>query len=274
MEKEHYPLETVHGFKYESTLHHKWIADIARSSILDLKPFGFKKDRLDTIREGCSIFLKLLDTLEATTVLTSGAGVREGVFLSDLLRNSNERFPINFNPSIRSLIDRFALMPKEDNYIAACAMKLFDSLGYLHKIDAHYAKALHIAAKLHATGRSLSFYQEHLHSFYFILNNLNFGFSHEEKMLIALLTKYHSNKLPKYEDLNAYEALLPNIHVVNWLSFILSFAKCLNTDFSKTPVEFVYENHTLHVKSDRPMPLAKEAVKKLVKPAPFAIAFR
>lgn len=274
MEKELYPLKTVHGFAFDVALHRSWIEAIGEKSILDLKPYGFKKDRIDTIREGCVIFSKLLDKLRVSKVLTSGAGVREGVFLSDLLASQRGVFPQNFNPSLKSLMDRFSQNPKGDVYVAKTALALFDALVCLHKIDPTHKETLSVAGKLHSVGSYLSVYQEHLHSFYFILNNLNFGFSHEEKMLIALLVKYHAKKLPNYEDFGAYGALLPEANVVNWLSFILSFAKCLNADLSNPSVTFFYENHTLHVKSDISMRLAKEAIKKLTKPASFAIAFR
>ena len=274
MEKEHYPLKTVHGFTYATQTYHPWIDHISRQSILNLKPYGFKKDRLDTIREGCSIFAAVVTQLGASQVITSGAGVREGVFLKDLLPKNRGVFPAQFNPSLRSLIDRFSRNPKDDNYVATVSLSLFEALQNLHGIDPKYRHELRIAAKLHSIGSSLSIYQEHLHSFYFIINNLNFGFSHEQKMLIALLVKYHTRKLPTYEDFGAYSALLPDTNTVNWLSFILAFAKCLNADLTRTPVDFAYENHTLHVKSQASLRLAKEAIKRLVKPASFAIAFR
>jgi len=274
MEKKSYPLKTVHGFSYNTNEHRAWIDAIAHSSVRDLKPYGFKKDRLDTIREGCAIFAKLIPALEAEQIVSSGAGVREGLFLSNLLRNTNEQFPSNFNPSIRSLIDRFAQTPKHDNFISNIAGKLFDILLPLHKIDEKYKPSLLISGKLHTIGRSLSFYQEHLHGFYFILNNLNFGFTHQEKLLIALLIKTNHHKLPTYADLKEYEELLPDADIVSWLSFILAFAKSINIDCSMPKIELVYENHTLHVKSETELYLAKEAAKKLVKPTPFAIAFR
>ena len=91
-------------------------------------------------------------------------------------------------------------------------------------------------------------------------------------VLIALLVKYHTRKLPSFEDVKAYEILLPKIEIVNWLSFIISLAKCLNANFANEKLEFYYENHTLTIKSHQKLFLAKECIKKLVKPASFAIA--
>jgi exopolyphosphatase/guanosine-5'-triphosphate,3'-diphosphate pyrophosphatase len=274
MEKSAYPLKTVHGFSYDANKNLKWIETISCSNIRELKSFGFKKDRLDTIREGSAIFAKLILLLKAQKIITSGVGVREGVFLSNLLRSNNYQFPANFNPSIRSLIDRFASNPKHDNFVASNALKLFEALKPLHNIDDTFKTALLTAGKLHSIGRALSFYQEHLHGFYFILNNLNFGFTHQQKLLIALLVKTNHHKLPSYADLKEYEELLPDYKIVSWLSFILAFSKSLNIDYSMPKIEFIYKNHTLHVKSQKKLYLAKEAARKLVKPTPFAIAFR
>lgn len=273
MAKESYPLKTVHGFHYNYEEHEEYITNIATSSILKLKQHSFKKDRYDTIREGCSIFHALIKKLNANNVITCGVGVREGVYLCDLLRSNKDVFPANFNPSVKSLLDRFALNPKDNNYVANSALKIFDVLKPLHQIDKSYKYELQIASKLYNIGASLSFYQSHLHGFYFILNGLNFGFTHEQKILIALLTKYHTRKLPKVDELENYERLLPDMNIVNWLSFILSFAKSLNTELGREKCTFKYENNTLHVNSKYHMKLAKEATRKIVKPASFAIIF-
>ena len=271
MMKMDYPLKTIHCFEYNIEEYQYLIKQIIKSNVTELKNYGVRKDRYDTMREGCAIFKSLIDILGAKDIITNGAGVREGVYLEDLLRSSNKNFPANFNVSVKSLNDRFTGNIKESQYISKIAVEIFDALEYIHKIDSKYKKELRIASKLYNVGRSLSFYQEHLHSFYFIINNLNYNFSHKEKVLIALLVKYHTKKLPSFEDVKAYEVLLPKIEVVNWLSFIISLAKCLNSNLGNIPLKFNYENHTLHIKSSQKLFLAKECIKKLVKPASFAI---
>jgi len=271
MDKMKYPLKTLHGFEYNIEEYQYLLDQITTADVLELKDFGVRKDRYDTMREGCAIFSALIKRLEVKDVITNGAGVREGVYLNDLLRSSNQRFPENFKVSEKSLSDRFITDTKESLYVSKIALKLFDALEYIHQIDPLFKKELKVAAKLYNIGRSLSFYQEHLHSFYFITNNLNYNFSHQQRVLIALLVKYHTKKLPSFEDVKAYEILLPKIEIVNWLSFIISLAKCLNANFANAKLEFCYENHTLTIKSPQKLFLAKECIKKLVKPASFAI---
>jgi len=271
MNKMDYPLKTLHGFEYNIEEYQYLLDQIINSDVLELKKIGVRKDRYDTMREGCTIFNTLISKLNVKNIITNGAGVREGVYLQDLLRSSNQKFPVNFKVSERSLSDRFIADTKESLYVSKIALKLFDSLEYMHQIDHKYKKELKVAAKLYNVGRSLSFYQEHLHSFYFITNNLNYNFSHKERVLIAILVKYHTKKLPSFEDVKAYEILLPKIEIVNWLSFIISLAKCLNANFSNAKMDFSYKNHTLTIRSPQKLFLAKECIKKLVKPASFAI---
>lgn len=271
MKKINYPLETVHGFEYKLNDYIEFAKDIKNSTLTDLKNFGIKRDRIDTIREGLYIFDEVSKKLNSKHIITSGVGVREGVYLCDLLRNSNHNFPQNFKLSLKSLTDRFGMKDRQNSSIVRYCKDLFYTLSYLHQIDDKYLYLLTTSAKLYNIGISLNFYEKNLHSFYFIINSLNYGFSHREKILIALLIKYHMKKLPSKEDLEAYENLLPDIKIVNWLSFILSLSNCLHKDLMDDKFSFEFKNHSLHIKSRKKLYLAKECIKKLAKPASFAI---
>ncbi len=271
MKKRNYPLETVHGFRYRLSEHIDFIRDIKKTDTLNLKNFNIKKDRIDTIREGLYIFDEICNKLESVEIITSGVGVREGVYLCDLLRNHGHNFPKNYKLSLKSLTDRFGLKDRQNSSIVRYTKELFYALDYLHRIDESYVNILLTSAKLYNIGVELNYYEKNLHSFYFIINGLNYGFSHNEKILIALLIKYHMKKLPSSDDLKVYGDLLPDIKIVNWLSFILSLSNCLHRDLADDRFSFKYENHTLYIKSNKKLYLAKECIKKLAKPATFAI---
>ena len=140
MDKIHYPLETVHSFKYEINQHEDLIKKIISSDIQGLKQLGIKKDRYDTIREGSHIFYAIKDKLGSKQVITNGAGIREGIYLHDLLRANNSRFPHNFSVSLKSLSDRFIDDEKDSLFINKTAIKLFDALTYIHQINPKYKK--------------------------------------------------------------------------------------------------------------------------------------
>lgn len=274
MEKTAYPLKTVHAFKYNLSSHLDFINAIVTSDVLDLKSLGVRKDRYDTMREGCIIFQLLFEKFASTNLITCGAGVREGAYLCDLLRDSHHRFPLDFKLSLRSMKDRFLISEKDNSYISHVAQQLFDALQPLHGIDSRFKFELCVAAQIYSVGIKLGFYQNQLHGFYFILNNLNYGFSHEEKITIAMLVKFHANKLPTQSEMSPYEMLLPDLNTLTWLSFLLSLAKAINADLSRVKITCDYQNHTLSIESENSLFLAKEQIKQLIKPASFAIIIK
>lgn len=271
MEQINYPIATVHNFKCESEKILPLISKISNSSLLNLKSIGIKKDRLDTIREGLVIFETIIDKFCAKNIIISGVGIREGVYLSDLLRTMHDKFPTNFLLSFESLKHRFIKNNKESNMIAKSASALFDVLAPIHQIEDSYKHELVIASKLHSIGRVLNFYQEHLHTSYFILNNLNYGFLHKQKILISTIVKFYSKKITE-SSVQEYKELLPDIKTVNWLIFLFSLSKILYTNCSFKQIHFSYNNHTLHVHSDFELNIAKDLIKRVPKPASFAIS--
>ena len=151
MEKNSYPLDAIHGFTYNVQQESKLFSNILNTkTIEDLELLGVKKDRFDTIKEGTFIFKTIIDELKIKTVVTSGVGVREGVYLTDLLRNSNHKFPANFNVSVRSLLDRFELDAKQSAYLGKNAREIFDILKPIHKLEDKYRTFLVVASKLHS----------------------------------------------------------------------------------------------------------------------------
>ena len=190
------------------------------------------------------------------------------------MRSNQHKFNSDFKLSLKSLKDRFCFTEKENLYIKRLAISLFDTLSPLHGINPSFKYELGVACELYNIGISLGFYQNQLHSFYFVLNNLNYGFSHQQKILIAMLIKYHTNKLPTEEDILPYKMLLPDIKTLNWLSFLLSLTKAISNDKTQSNIAFSYQNHTLTIESERKLFLARDQIKQLLKPASFAIIIK
>lgn len=87
-------LKNIHDFRYMLEDEKEHILKIFNSKADALINFGIKKDRFDTIKEGIFIFLKIAEKLKAKQIITSGVGIREGVYLQDLLRPKHT-FPVN-----------------------------------------------------------------------------------------------------------------------------------------------------------------------------------
>ncbi len=272
LKKIEYPLDVLHGFSYKYDDHKKLFKEIVKAEEpSDLKKFGIKKDRFDTIQEGTFIFKTIAEYLKSKTIFTSGAGVREGVYLTDLLRTSNNKFPANFNVSIRSLLDRFELCENQTAFFAQNTRDIFNALKPLHNLDDKYRGLLVIASKLHSIGVTLNFYQYSDHAFTFILNGLNFAISHEDRVLIAHIIKFSKKSIPSEEDLEEFKELLPDLNTVQWLSFMITLNLRLNVDFNNKPFEYELDGSRLKIKTDEHVYLTYAACEKLVSPVNMEI---
>ena len=265
-----YPFDALHGFKYDVKDNEALFENIINTTCnKELKLLGIRKDRYDTIIAGTLIFQTILEYLKIKKVVTSGVGVREGLYLTDILRTSNHKFPSNFNVSVRSLLDRFTFDDKQTAYLGNNISKIFDALQPLHNLDTKYKGYLVISAKLQQIGISLNYYKNTSHSANYILNGLSYGFTHKCRILIASIIKYSKKDLPDKTDLLRYEELLPDILTMQWLSFIHSLNKTLNLEFSKEKFEYILENNKLSIKSKNDLYLVKYNVEKLKKPVDF-----
>ena len=239
IDKNSYPLHQVHNFSYELGRERSYLEKL--QSAKNLADFGIKKDRHDTIKHALNIFLHLIDLVKAKRVISSGVGIREGVFLSDVLgfylrgeiRLSS--LPQGTNPSLRSLQDKFLPSKNSANADAANAVKLFNALLPLHKLECS-TNSLRTAAKLWHIGERLSYYRCNEHSAYMALSGLLYGISHEDKALVSTLIYLKGRKF-NYYDL-PLKKLLPGELSLAWLGFILSVCMALNEDFSNESYEF------------------------------------
>jgi exopolyphosphatase/guanosine-5'-triphosphate,3'-diphosphate pyrophosphatase len=274
MKRTEYPLDKLHAFTYEAEAHTPFFEEITHASAKGLKKFSLRKNRYDTIREGTLIWLAILRAIGAQTVMTSAAGVREGVFLAQLLKQDRLSFPSEVNPSITSLLDRFKpyvnIESKKKNKLKI-ATDLYHAMQQDINDEMRYIKHLHAALRLSNIGKTLTIYKSHQHAFYIAMQELNYGFTHQEIMLVALLLRMHGKELLHKPLFQRFEPLLPPKQALLWLSFIYTLTVFIHEASNSAKITFTYRKDILTVTSDKPLYLAKEKIKSLEKPIPFAI---
>jgi len=269
-----YPLDNLHGFSYDATSKLPFFKSIIEAkSNNELKKLGVEKDRYDTIASGTIIFKMIVKYFEVKKVITSAVGVREGVYLSDILRTSNYKFPVNFNVSVRSLLDRFVDDESQSAYLGNNARKIFETLKPLHNLDEKYRSILVISSKLEQIGISLNFDRNEDHAFWYILNGLTYGFTHEDKMLIATIVKFTKKSLPKKKNIQKFKTLLPDIKVVRWLNFMMTLNISLNSEFSKRKYEYVLEDNKLVIQSFNKQYIVNRELEKIKSPVDLILEY-
>ncbi len=277
MKRSEHPLDKLHAFTYLIDDHRDYLEAIPRSSAKNLKRFDLKKNRYDTIREGTLIFTMILSAIGAKKVISSAVGVREGVFLEQLLRDDKFQFPPTVNPSVHSILDRFdplAGIERKKKAKLKIASMLYDVLQAEINDDKKYRSQLMWALKLSSIGKTLNIYKSHQHAFYISMQELNYGFTHEESLLISLLLRMHGKELLHKRLFQSFKPLLPEKVSLLWLSFIYTLTVFLHEASNAANISFSYGNKTLTIHADKPLYLAKEKIKSLEKPIPFAIIIK
>jgi len=262
-----YPFDKIHAFRYVVKKEKAYFEAITKAPIRELPELFIKKNRFDTIREGTLIFLEVLRHLGAKEVLTSGVGVREGVFLHDLLRHDGLRFPHGVNPSLRSIKDRFDLLRLPEGNKQRIGRALFETLRSRFNGTEEERTLLHDALSLSNIGKMLTIYKEHQHAFYIAMQELNFGFTHAQMLTIALLMRSKGDSLYYKPLYRRYKKLLPDKETVKWLSFAYTLTLILHENSSRAEIGFEWaDERTLRIRSDRPLYLAHEAIANMEKP--------
>ncbi len=277
MKRSGHPLDKLHAFTYSVEAWQDYFKHIPKSSAKGLKKFGLKKSRYDTIREGTLIFTEILAHIGAKEVISSSVGVREGVFLEQMLRDEGLTFPKDINPSVISILDRFHPLIKleqKNKGKMKIASRLYSIMQKEIRDDKRYKNELNWALKLSYIGEILNVYNSHQTAFYIAIQELNYGFRHEEILLISSLLRMHGKELLYEPLIEEYRLLLPDESSLRWLSFIYTLTVFLHENSHAADIDFGYEERILTITSDQPLYLAREKIRKLEKPLPFAIIIK
>jgi exopolyphosphatase/guanosine-5'-triphosphate,3'-diphosphate pyrophosphatase len=208
----------------------------------------------------------VVEYLGADEILSSGVGVREGVFLSDMLRNNRYKFPPNINASIRSIRDRFDILHLPEGNKRQIARNLFEALSGEFDSSSRNLKILLQAISLSNIGKMLTIYKSHQHAFYIASQELNFGFLHEEVLLISLLLRSRGDSLYYKPLYRRYKELLPDKKEIKWLCFIHTLALILHENSSQAKISFEWDGKLLRIKSNKSLYLASEEIASMERP--------
>ena len=261
-----YPMENIHAFSYKIEEHQEYFENISQAKIEFLPYLHLAKGRFDTIREGTLIWQNILEHIGAKSVMTSGVGVREGVFLHHFLKNSNFTFPNHINPSIESILDRFQnhtiySKEREEN-----ALKLFKLFLKEKDVKKQHQKELQYAIRLSPIGYKFNIYQSFQHTFYVAMQELNYGITHKELLLTAMILRFGGKALYKKDIYNEYKTLLPNKSRLGYLSFIYTI---ITTLFDQTAIknfDFILKENRLTIIANGSLYLAKESLEEIERP--------
>ncbi len=274
MASKNYPFDKLQAYEPSYDDFSSYLKKILSSNEDELKKLYIKKSRFDIIKPGALILSRILKKFSIKKLITSGVGVREGVYLTDLLRNSKDKLPLNYNVSVRYILDLHVDNSAYANQLSKLSKELFDLTHKYLNIESRYRYELGVASKLFISGSNMHFYSQHKHNYHLLQNALEYGFTHKQTMLIATLSRYANRKNPSSAHIDKYGQLLPDIDTLNKLNYLLSLSINLlrhrprNIDF-----DLSFKDGILEVNSKYKLYLAKEGVSKLEDIKDFKVIF-
>ena len=198
-----YPIERLHGYTLSRARVHESATFLTEQHLERREAVpGLSDERADSIVGGAVAIEALVEALDASQILVSGQGVREGVAYS-LVSPRLPSIKAVREASIDALTSRFAGW---DSRRARRRARLAANLArrLLHD-DPEVAAVLAHAATVLDVGRSIEFFDRHHHVADIVVATEMNGFSHRE---IALLAAILRSAGTGSEDLEEYRPLV------------------------------------------------------------------
>lgn len=232
-----YPATKIHNYAYSVQTYRNFFNKLRNTNLEQRKKIsGLSAERSDIILAGSSIISCLLEATGAKKLITSGCGLREGLFY-DYYSQSNNVPLIAKNILERSRENVLKLYETDTahaRHITQLALAMFDGWHELHKVRKGYRRLLETAALLHDIGITINFYSHARHSAYMIQNAKLFGLTHKEQIITSAIAGWHNGVSKNYFKDRFYKEMLTdsNWRLINKLALLLALAESL--DYSET----------------------------------------
>ena len=228
-----YPATKIHNYAYPMQTFRSFFNKLRLTNLEQRKKIsGLSSERSDIILAGSTIISCLLEATGAKKLITSGCGLREGLFY-DYYSKSNNVPLIAKNILERSRENTLSLFEADTahaRHITKLALAMFDGWMELHKVRKSYRRLLETAALLHDIGITINFYSHARHSAYMIQNAKLFGLTHKEQIITSAIAGWHNGISKNYFKSRFYKEMLTesNWKLINKLSLLLALAESLD----------------------------------------------
>jgi exopolyphosphatase/guanosine-5'-triphosphate,3'-diphosphate pyrophosphatase len=159
----------------------------------------FEPRRAEIIVAGAVILEGAMRHLGLESIVAVDTGLRNGI-LVDLARRSPEATAAAAAGRAAAALAfgrRFNFDEAHARHTARLALELFDQLADVHGLPASARGLLEAAALLHDVGHAVSPTRHHKHTFYLVSSADIPGFSDRERLLVALVSRYHRRSAPE-----------------------------------------------------------------------------
>ncbi|MGW9019302.1 Ppx/GppA phosphatase family protein [Priestia megaterium] len=193
-----YPLSGIHQYEMDVSTIQEIKEKLKSLTLIELQKLeGLSKERADTILPSIEVFDLLLDSSKATQFIISKKGLREGILYNKIDKqddSSTSLVDIGIEEVIQDFhinMDNSRQMIKIANVILEQANKMRETEECITSKD---VKLLGQAGCIFHLGKYLNEESSSHHTFYLLSNRSILGFSHQERVKLALIASYKGKR--------------------------------------------------------------------------------
>jgi exopolyphosphatase/guanosine-5'-triphosphate,3'-diphosphate pyrophosphatase len=162
---------------------------------------GIGPKRSEIIIGGAQVYATLLERFGLSGFRYSGLGLRDGVLAQmlgevDLRAEVHRKIESERWAAVLQVCKRYGIDQKKAEPVRLHAVQLFDGLAKVHNLPADYRLWLQAAAMMYEVGKFMSHQGHHRHTQYIIANSEIFGFSPEQRQIVAAIARYLGKSRP------------------------------------------------------------------------------
>jgi len=196
---------------------------------------GIGPKRSEIIIGGAEVYATLLERFNLAGFRYSPLGLRDGMLAQmlgevDLRAEVHKKIETERWAGVLAVCKRYGIDQKKAEPVRVHALQLFDSLAKVHELPAEYRLWLQSAAMMYEVGKFMSHQGHHRHTQYIIANSEIFGFSPEQRLIVAAIARYIGKSRPDPMD-RPMRAIPISEHLhIERAALLLRLAVALNQD--------------------------------------------
>lgn len=194
---------------------------------------GINVKRSEIIIAGASVYARIMTTLGLRSFRYSPLGLRDGILAQmaadyDAQSRTRKQVESERRDAVLEMCKRYKVDMTNSKHTAALAGEIFRQVKKIHLLPNEYADWISAAAMLQEVGSYVNRTGRHRHAYYVIANSEIFGFTPEQRALIAVIARYQGGSTPQLND-RIIRALPPHLrHEALKAIAILRVARALN----------------------------------------------
>lgn len=217
--------------------------------------FNLPPDRAEILLPSAAVFKILMEFSKSDTLTGCTINMCDALVYKKLYPNKFDKVNSRFEKSIlNSALFAARRFRYDRNHIAAVfdySTAIFDSIKEVHGLNEREKLLLQIACILHDCGKFINLREHYNHS-YDLVKKLDLpGINTHERIIIANVSKYHSELVPRAEHENYMQLNSKDRVLVAKLSAIIRLGDALDKSHKQkfTEIETVFSENSLIIKA-------------------------